>query len=174
MEHLTADLLTLVSLEEGDRIPFAMQETLVYPLLQEAADSVEPAARKKNITLSLNCPADLKAVLYGPFIIQGAINLLDNGVKYSPEGSKVRLEATAQAGELVIAVRDKGIGIAPRHLKRIFERFYRVDPARSRSHGGAGLGLAIVRHIASIHRGVAEAESHAGEGSIFRIRIPLK
>ncbi|MDR2536122.1 MAG: PAS domain-containing protein [Treponema sp.] len=174
MEQLTSDLLTLVSLEEGDDFSQAMKETSVYPLLQEALDAVEPSARQKQITFSLACPERLKAVLYGPFIVQGLINLLDNGIKYSYEQSKIGVFADIQDGELVIEVRDKGIGIPPNHLERIFERFYRVDPARSRSQGGSGLGLAIVRHIALVHRGSVEAESHAGEGSVFRIRLPCQ
>jgi two-component system phosphate regulon sensor histidine kinase PhoR len=75
--------------------------------------------------------------------------------------------------ELVIEVKDEGIGIPAEHLDRIFERFYRVDRARSREAGGTGLGLAIVRHICLLHGGRAEAESHAGEGSVFRLRLPL-
>jgi signal transduction histidine kinase len=82
----------------------------------------------------------------------------------------VSLEAERQEGDLVIAVRDEGIGIPAEHLDRIFERFYRVD--RNRDPGGTGLGLAIVRHIALLHRGAVEVESHAGEGSVFRLRIP--
>ena len=177
MEQLTSDLLTLVSLEEGDDFSQSLQETLVYPLLQEALDAVEPSARQKQITFSLACPERLKAVVYGPFIVQGLINLLDNGIKYSYEQSKIEVFADIQdrdPPELVIEVRDKGIGIPPNHLERIFERFYRADPARSRSQGGSGLGLAIVRHIALVHRGSVEAESHAGEGSVFRIRLPCQ
>lgn len=179
MENLTTDLLSLVSLEEGGIFPFDMKETLIYPLLQEALCAVEPSAQKKDINVSLQCPPELSAVLYGQFIIQAVINLLDNAVKYSPEGSQVWVEASsippgaADPSELVIAVRDQGIGIPPNHLGRIFERFYRVDRARSRDQGGTGLGLAIVRHIAMVHRGTASAESHAGEGSVFRIHIPL-
>jgi two-component system phosphate regulon sensor histidine kinase PhoR len=176
MENLTTDLLSLVSLEEEGNFPFAMQETLVYPLLKEAFAAVELTAQKQDIRIFLQCPPELKAVLYGPFIIQGVINLLDNGIKYSSPGSRVWLEAAVQGDtnqELVISVRDEGIGIPAKHLGRIFERFYRVDRARSRSQGGTGLGLAIVRHIALVHQGVAEAESHAGEGSVFRIRIPM-
>ncbi|MDR0568309.1 MAG: PAS domain-containing sensor histidine kinase [Spirochaetaceae bacterium] len=172
MEHLTADMLSLVTLEEGEDFSGAMLETSVYPLLQDAAASVEPAARRKNIAISVNCPAELKAVLYGPLIVQGVINLLDNAVKYSPPESEVQLTAEAQNGELTISVRDRGIGISAKHLPRIFERFYRADKSRSRSLGGAGLGLAIVRHIAAVHKGTATAESHAGEGSVFKIRIP--
>ncbi|MDR0525626.1 MAG: PAS domain-containing protein [Spirochaetaceae bacterium] len=173
MENLSTDLLTLVSLEEGEALPFTMEETLVYPLLEEAMASAALGAGKKNITLCLNCSEELKAVMYGPFILQGVINLLDNGIKYSPAGGTVRLGAEILGDELVISVADKGIGIPAKHLSRIFERFYRVDGSRHRDQPGTGLGLAIVRHIAEIHQGTASAESHAGEGSVFRIRIPL-
>lgn len=174
MERLTADMLKLAGIEEGEDFADAMTDTAVAPLLAEAAAAVEPGSARKSIVLAVACPPELTARLYGPLIVQGVVNLLDNAVKYSPEGSQVRLSAEAQAGDLVITVRDEGAGIAAKHLPRLFERFYRVDPARSRAHGGAGLGLAIVRHIAEAHQGTASAESHAGEGSAFNIRIPLK
>jgi signal transduction histidine kinase len=99
--------------------------------------------------------------------------LIENGIKYSPSKSKIRVSAFIKDDELIFEVRDKGIGIPAEHIERIFERFYRVDKARSRSAGGTGLGLSIVRHISLLHKGKAEAESQAGEGSTFRIRIPL-
>jgi two-component system phosphate regulon sensor histidine kinase PhoR len=174
MEALTGDLLCLVSLEEDGAPALAMPETLIRPLLAEALSAAELPARDKRITLSLECPADLAADLHGPLMSRGVINLLDNAVKYSPPGSAVRVAAAPEAGDLVITVRDQGVGIPAKHLPRIFERFYRVDAGRSRGQGGVGLGLAIVRHIARVHQGEAEAESHAGEGSVFTIRIPLK
>jgi two-component system phosphate regulon sensor histidine kinase PhoR len=100
------------------------------------------------------------------------VNLLDNAVKYSPPSSKISLEAEEREGELVVSVKDRGIGIPAEHLDRIFERFYRVDRSRGQDPGGTGLGLAIVRHIALIHRGTVEVESHAGEGSLFSLRLP--
>ncbi|MCL1957995.1 MAG: ATP-binding protein, partial [Spirochaetes bacterium] len=111
--------------------------------------------------------------LYGSFIIQALINLIENGIKYSSSKSKIWVNAFTENDELVFEVRDKGIGISPEHQERIFERFYRVDKARSRSAGGTGLGLSIVRHISLLHKGKAEVESRAGEGSTFRIRIPI-
>jgi two-component system phosphate regulon sensor histidine kinase PhoR len=124
--------------------------------------------------LSLDCPPDLSAWVNGSLLIQALINLLDNTFKYAPAGSTVRLAARAAGKELLIEVGDEGPGIPAGHLERIFERFYRVDRDRSRETGGTGLGLAIVRHIALLHRGRAEAESHTGEGSVFRIRLPLE
>jgi len=133
---------------------------------------VEPQAKRKQIEIIVNCSKDLKANLHGSFIIQALINLIDNGIKYSPPKSKLWVNAFIEDAQLVLEVKDKGIGIPAEHLARIFERFYRVDRARSRDAGGTGLGLSIVRHIAMLHKGKVEAESHAGEGSVFRIRIP--
>ena len=172
MENLTNDLLTLVSLEDESSSRPSMEETLLAPLIAEAADMVEIAARKKDITVKISCPPDLGAKMYGPFIIQALVNLLDNGIKYSDSGSCVKVNAFLQENQLIIEVKDKGIGIPAEHMGRLFERFYRVDRARSREAGGTGLGLAIVRHIALLHNGSVEVESHAGEGSVFRLRLP--
>ncbi len=105
-------------------------------------------------------------------------NLLDNAVKYSEEGSTVRLrvvadEAAGASGVVRIEVADDGIGIPPRDRERIFERFYRVDKARTRDTGGTGLGLAIVRHVVTNHRGEITVASREGEGSTFTITLPL-
>jgi two-component system phosphate regulon sensor histidine kinase PhoR len=171
MENLTNDLLALVSLEdEGGPRP-EMKETDIQTLLEEAVQPVKNAAEKKNIALSVTCPRNLSASLNGPLIVQALINLLDNGIKYSPRDSKLFLEASSDSGELRFIVKDQGAGIPPEHLDRIFERFYRVDRSRSQDPGGTGLGLAIVRHIALLHQGTVEVESHAGEGSTFRLRI---
>jgi two-component system phosphate regulon sensor histidine kinase PhoR len=172
MENLTDDLLILADLENnaGSR---DMEELRVAPLIEEAVASVEPQAKRKQIEIITECADKLKADLHGSFIIQALINLIDNGIKYSPPKSKLWVSAFIESAQLVFEVRDKGIGIPAEHLERIFERFYRVDRARSREAGGTGLGLSIVRHIAMLHKGKAEAESHAGEGSVFRIKIPL-
>ena len=180
MENLTNDLLILASLENNESKLYDMEEYSVSSLIGEAVSAAESLSSKKQIEIIVNCPKDLKAKLYGSLIIQGLINLLDNGIKYSQEKSKLWISAClaydsehAKNNELIFEVRDKGIGIPAEHLERIFERFYRVDRARSREAGGTGLGLSIVRHIALLHKGKAEVESHAGEGSVFRIRIPI-
>jgi len=172
MENLTNDLLILADLENGSKNVRDLEELSVAQLIGEAVSSVEVQARRKKIEIKTDCPVDLKYSLYGSFIVQALINLIDNAIKYSPPESKVWITAQNTNGELVLQVRDKGIGIPSEHLERIFERFYRVDRSRSREAGGTGLGLSIVRHIALIHKGKAEAESHAGEGSVFRIIIP--
>jgi two-component system phosphate regulon sensor histidine kinase PhoR len=170
MENLTNDLLSLVSLEDQERARPGMEETNVGQLLEEAADSVRFRAGEKNIRLEIRRPSELSATLNGTLIVQALVNLLDNAIKYSPPSSGVSLEAKRSGEELVISVKDEGAGIPAEHLDRIFERFYRVS--RSQDPGGTGLGLAIVRHIALLHRGTVEVESHAGEGSVFRIKIP--
>ncbi len=100
------------------------------------------------------------------------INLVDNAVQHSAAEQTVRVEALRTEDEVVIRVRDHGCGISPDHLPRIFERFYRVDAARSRKLGGTGLGLAIVKHIAQAHGGYAAVQSAVGQGSTFSIHLP--
>jgi two-component system sensor histidine kinase SenX3 len=99
-------------------------------------------------------------------------NLLDNAIKYSEDESAVQLSVREDGGSVQISVADHGIGIPARDLERIFERFYRVDRARSRETGGTGLGLAIVRHVAGNHGGDVRVESREGEGSTFTLRLP--
>ncbi|MDR1986378.1 MAG: hypothetical protein LBP88_05325 [Treponema sp.] len=172
MENLINDLLTLVRLEdEGSPRP-GMEAQDVGFLLEEAFKAITLQAKKKNISLSAHCPPGLTAQVYGSFIIQAIINLLDNAVKYSPPFSEAGARVFTAGTELVIQVWDRGIGIPREHLERVFERFYRVNRARSREAGGTGLGLSIVRHIALMHQGRVEVESHAGEGSVFSLILP--
>jgi two-component system phosphate regulon sensor histidine kinase PhoR len=174
MENLTTDLLSLAALEDSEGSRPDMVKQRIRGLLEEAADSVAFPAREKKTRISVDCPPELSAKVHGSLIVQAVINLLDNAVKYTPPESKAVVRAALSGGELVIEVEDNGPGIPPEHLERIFERFYRIDRARSREAEGTWLGLAIVRHIALIHRGTAEAESRAGEGSLFRIRFPAE
>ena len=172
MENLIQDLLSLASLEDGGGGRSDKEEQELAPLFAEALSSVEIQAKKKQINIITDCPAELSGKVYGSYIIQALINLLDNAIKYSPENSRVEARAFRQENELALEVKDRGIGIPAEHHERIFERFYRVDKARSRDAGGTGLGLSIVRHIALLHGGRVEVESHAGEGSVFRLRLP--
>jgi two-component system phosphate regulon sensor histidine kinase PhoR len=115
----------------------------------------------------------LKAAIDPDMIEQALINLVDNAVKYSPGGSAVTIDAGIVDQEIRIRVRDQGIGIPQKHLPRLFERFYRVDKARSRKMGGTGLGLSIVKHIVQAHGGRVSVESIQGEGSTFTLHLPL-
>ena len=105
---------------------------------------------------------------------QAVVNLLDNAIKYSDENKSITITGATDAarGDVTISVADQGIGIPGEHLERIFERFYRVDKARSRKLGGTGLGLSIVKHIVSAHNGSVSVESVVGKGSTFTIRLP--
>ena len=175
MENITADLLTLVSLEDKDTVRPPMEENALSPLIEEAVKIVSTAARKKNIDIDVSCPPEISLHLYDSLFIQAMFNLLENAVKYSDSGSRIKVNANVEGDHLIIEVKDKGIGIPAVHLDRIFERFYRVDKSRRKTEGsetGTGLGLSIVRHIAMLHHGTVEVESHAGEGSVFRLRLP--
>ena len=114
----------------------------------------------------------LRAIINAPLLEQAVVNLLDNAINYSKAGSTVWIEAAHDGSELLIAVRDQGVGIPQQHLPRLFERFYRVDKARSRDHGGTGLGLAIVKHIALVHGGRVSVTSAVGKGSTFTLQLP--
>jgi two-component system, OmpR family, phosphate regulon sensor histidine kinase PhoR len=173
MENLTNDLLILADLEDNTVNNRDFEELKIALLIKEAVSSLETRADKKQIEIIVDCKEDLSAKLYGSFIIQALINLIENGIKYSPSKSKIWVSAFTENDELLFEVRDKGMGIPQEHHERIFERFYRVDKARSRLAGSTGLGLSIVRHIALLHKGKAEMESRVGEGSTFRIRIPI-
>ena len=107
-----------------------------------------------------------------PLLEQAVVNLVDNAVKYSAEGSAIEVALDEAPDEIVISVSDQGPGVPRDHLPRLFERFYRVDKARSRDLGGTGLGLAIVKHIAQAHGGRVSVDSRVGEGSTFRIHLP--
>jgi len=177
MENLTNDLLTLVSLENEDTIRPEMKETLLFPIITLAVSTVENAAQKKSISIEAICAEDLSIKLHESLIIQALINLLDNAIKYSGKGSSILINVLSEEKQVIIEVKDKGIGIPIEHIDRIFERFYRVDHSRPRNAGsnetgGTGLGLSIVRHIAILHNGTVEAQSHVGEGSVFKLILP--
>jgi two-component system phosphate regulon sensor histidine kinase PhoR len=173
MDNLTSDLLTLVSLENPDSERPPLEEAVLGSIINEAVDMVAVAAAEKNISISVSCPPELKVQAYSSLLVQAIVNLLDNGIKYSGKDSLIDVLAFKKGEQLIIEVKDKGIGIPAEHIDRIFERFYRADRSRSREAGGTGLGLSIVRHIALLHRGNVEAESHTGEGSTFRLKLPL-
>ena len=166
------DLLELSRIEAGE-LP-ARDPVPVHVVLAEAVDRVLPAADLAGVSVELRDP-DHALVVSGDRrqLTSAVYNLLENGVKYSDKGSSVLVSADTDGAAATISVRDEGFGIAERDLERIFERFYRVDRARSRETGGTGLGLAIVRHVAANHAGEVTVRSHEGEGSTFAFRLPL-
>ena len=173
LEALVEDILTFSRIErETEREGAVLVEGSVRDVLQSAIQACELGAKAKNIKLELSCAEDMLAKIEARLLEQALLNLLDNAVKYSDEESVVRVEAGQTDSETVIRVTDQGCGIEKRHLPRLFERFYRVDKARSREKGGTGLGLAIVKHIAQAHGGRVEVESLPGKGSTFTLRLP--
>jgi two-component system phosphate regulon sensor histidine kinase PhoR len=167
------DLLSLSRLEEGgQRRALLFEKMALRPVLEAAVELASVRAEQKKAKVELSCPDDVEAKINAPLLEQAVINLVDNAVKYSDEGSKVQIDVHQQDTDIAIDVKDSGCGIPEEHLTRIFERFYVVDKSRSRKLGGTGLGLAIVKHIASVHGGQVTVASTPGQGSTFTIRLP--
>jgi len=166
------DLLALSRIEQSEGSGTLPMETRpLLAILEAAAEDCRPRANERSIQLDVTCLPDLTATVNGPLLEQAVINLVDNAIKYSEPGKTVWLSASRDGGGL-IRVRDEGCGIAAEHLPRLFERFYRVDKARSRQQGGTGLGLAIVKHIVQAHGGTVAVESTPGVGTTFTLRLP--
>jgi two-component system phosphate regulon sensor histidine kinase PhoR len=169
------DLLTLARLEQPEDAPGAG----LYPvglsrIIDEVIERQKPAAQRRSIELNSECSDRLEVLTRGDLLVEAISNLVSNAIRYGPESSSVQIEAAMQDenGMIRIAVTDQGPGIQARHVPRLFERFYRVDKARSRAEGGTGLGLAIVKHIALVHGGMVRVETEAGTGSTFLLDIP--
>lgn len=175
---IVEDMLMLAQLERPDvRESLAVDHTCVSPIIDSVVSVLGPEAEAKRITLEQEAPDDLCAMINQPLVEQALTNLVANAIRYSPPGTMVSIHASRANGVLIgdhvaIEVSDQGPGIAEEHLNRIFERFYRVDKARSRERGGTGLGLAIVKHIMNLHGGRVEVESRLGNGSVFRLVLP--
>ncbi len=174
LDAIITDLLLLSRIERGNEDQRI--ETDAEPLvqvLQVARETCEKKAQDKSVEIVVDCACDLVAKINAPLLEQAVINLIDNAIKYSDAGATVRVAAMQEQSSAVIRVMDNGRGIAANHLPRLFERFYRVDKARSRELGGTGLGLAIVKHIMTAHQGCVQVESTVGRGSTFTLRFPL-
>ena len=173
LESLVNDLLMLARLEN-----VGLQEVFVEldleHLFEDVLDSVREQADGQGIVLSVKVDGAARYVMSEARALTYVIrNLVENGIKYTGRGGRVALHAdVAETGELRIGVSDTGVGIAKQHLGRIFERFYRVDPGRSRDMGGTGLGLAIVKHFATALGGSVEVASEPGHGSVFTLLVP--
>jgi two-component system sensor histidine kinase SenX3 len=166
------DLLELSRIEADEEA--RRDDVPVHLMIAEAVDRVRPAAEQQGISIEVEEPPKRLAVGGDRRqLVSATYNLLENGVKYSDRGSKVEVRARTDGRWVDIEVEDHGIGIPRRDLERVFERFYRVDRARSRETGGTGLGLAIVRHVAGNHAGDVRVESTEGEGSTFTLRLPV-
>ncbi|NWF85511.1 MAG: HAMP domain-containing protein, partial [Bryobacteraceae bacterium] len=176
--RLTADLLTLSRIElKSQRFQFASY--YVNQLLQDCVDSLRPVAEKKEISLRfLPGPPETEVFCDSEAVHQIMSNLLDNAIKYTPEGGTItvstRPSAQGNPGLLDVCVTDTGMGIPQEDLPRLFERFYRVDKARSRELGGTGLGLAIVKHLSRAMGGDVGVESVINQGSTFYFSLPTR
>jgi two-component system phosphate regulon sensor histidine kinase PhoR len=173
LNALIEDLLALAKIEqEAEREQILLAPSPILHVIEGAVQACEQQATEKNIRIDFTCPDSLVANINPPLLEQALINLIVNAVKYSEEGKTVNIVAENSGKEIIISVRDEGRGIEEKHLPHLFERFYRVDKARSRKLGGTGLGLAIVKHIMQAHDGKAAVESTPGKGSIFSLHLP--
>ena len=173
LEAIIEDLLTLSRIEQdAERQEVALEEGSLREVLEAAVQDCQAKAEARDTAVTLVCDEALGARINRALLEQAVVNLIDNAIKYGEPGSPVSVEAHEIEEEIVIRVRDRGPGIDPEHLPRLFERFYRADKARSRKQGGTGLGLAIVKHIVQAHGGRVTVESTRGQGSVFAIHLP--
>jgi two-component system phosphate regulon sensor histidine kinase PhoR len=172
MNRLTEDLLALASVESPD-YKLSLQPARASALVKDAIDSLGGIVVDSGIKLQFGGAPDALVMADPDAMTQVFGNLIENSLKYAKEGKRIRVGAKLVASEIQFTVEDFGPGIASDHLERIFERFYRVDKARSRESGGTGLGLAIVKHIVQAHGGRVWAESELGNGASFHFTLPL-
>jgi two-component system, OmpR family, sensor histidine kinase SenX3 len=173
LTFLVQDLITLTRIQSSEPVADAKPVDL-DAVVTEAIDRCRMKANKHGITLTSGGDQGLKVLGDEDMLVTALRNLIENAVAYSPERTRV-VVSTQRSGKKTaeISVADQGIGIPERDLERIFERFYRVDPARSRVTGGTGLGLAIVKHVTAAHRGKVTVWSKEGAGSTFTLRLPV-
>ncbi len=172
LARITEDLLTLSRIEQK-RQQFEFDSHPVSALLSDAIDLMAPIASKNRILLEMSPLDDAVVSCDSEAVSQILSNLIDNAIKYTQAGGRITVGAATQEGFAEIYVRDTGIGIPPEDLPRLFERFYRVDKARSREMGGTGLGLSIVKHLVAAQNGATRVESRVNEGSTFYFTLPL-
>jgi two-component system phosphate regulon sensor histidine kinase PhoR len=173
LHAIIEDLLSLSRIEQSeDADDISLETAPLAGVLESAMNACQAGAAEREIAVTLECEAGLTAKINLLLLEQAVVNLLDNAIKYSDPGRQVSVVAHSVDGEATISVADHGVGIAQEHLSRIFERFYRVDRARSRKLGGTGLGLAIVKHIVQAHHGSVTVDSTLGVGTTFTIRLP--
>jgi two-component system sensor histidine kinase SenX3 len=168
---LVTELIALSRLQGAERLP-ELGIVEVDKVVREALDRCRLAAESANIRITVDPPSELLLNGEATLLVTALANLLGNAVTYSAPGSSVSVSRRLANGVVEIAVADRGLGIAPEHQERVFERFFRIDQTRSCSSGGTGLGLAIVKHVAAKHGGDVQLWSKPGIGSTFTLRIP--
>ena len=172
LTYLVQDLITLSRIQAAEPVPDPNPVEL-SAVLAEVLDRCRMKASARGIELAWSCDDGLAVLGDEDLLVTALRNLLENAVAYSPEKTRVMVSATRDgASSAQISIADQGIGIPERDLERIFERFYRVDPARSRATGGTGLGLAIVKHVVAAHSGKVTVWSKEGVGSTFTLHLP--
>ena len=173
LKRLIEDILLLSSIESKNNL--VTENVLLYNIFKEVYEMISYIADSKHIKIYYNFEDENVAIqAYGDYIKQLFLNLIDNAIKYTPEGGTVIINQFTRNNEITIEVIDNGVGIPKEDQDKIFQRFYRVDKARSRSVGGTGLGLAITKHIVNSLQGNISVESKLGEGSKFIVTIPTK
>jgi heavy metal sensor kinase len=172
LTHIVEGLFAISRLDAGEAAAEWVRLDLAG-LATATADQMSLLAEDKQITLNSQAPDNVWVEGDRARLRQVVVNLLDNAIKYTPAGGAITLRVTNQASQAILEVSDNGIGIPAEALPRVFERFFRVDQARSRDQGGAGLGLSIVKSICLAHHGHVEVSSEAGQGCRFRVELPL-
>lgn len=172
LSSLIDDILELSRLESGARSA-EPRPVNISEVLSKSVELLQEKAIKKNITIDLACDGNLSINSIKDHIFRAASNLIDNAINYTGDNGKVSIRCIKNDNSIEISVSDSGIGIPKESLERIFERFYRVDPGRSRESGGTGLGLSIVKHIMELHGGRVTVQSQPGKGSTFTLIFPL-
>jgi two-component system sensor histidine kinase SenX3 len=172
LTELVQEIINLSRLQDSD--PLQIAEPLsVGELISEAVDQCQTTSEARKIRLSVSEHTDVKVFGDRDQLLMAIHNLIENAINYSPENTNVSISTSTEADIVTISVADQGIGIPESDLERIFERFYRVDPARSRETGGTGLGLSIVKHVAAKHGGEIKVWSSQNVGSTFAFRLPI-
>jgi two-component system, OmpR family, phosphate regulon sensor histidine kinase PhoR len=173
LARLTDDLLKLSKMD-ADRLELEVRPVGVSQLVESCLETSQHRAAEKNIRISVNIAENLPEIAGDRRLLAEVLqNLLDNATQYTPPGGQILVSAETDDGEVIFTVSDTGIGIPQADQPRIFERFYRVDAARSREVGGTGLGLAIAKHLVEVHGGRIWVESEVGQGSQFHFSVPL-
>ena len=173
LSGIITDLLTLTQMDSKDTA--IRRETLDFTALcEDSIHALRPAAEKAHLRLRCDIAPGVSLSGDASKLGQAVYNLIDNAIKYTPEGGTVSVTLTADAREAMLQVQDTGIGIPQEDVQHIFDRFYRVDKARSRATGGTGLGLSIVRQMVQLHGGDITVDSNPGKGSVFTVILPVR
>ena len=169
---LVEQLLALSELEARGREEIAREKVNLVAVAQHVAETVRGRAEKRNVRVTIDMPKNAIALADPDGVERAIINLVDNAIKYGNEGGEVKITGVRDGSTVKVTVSDDGPGIEAAHLPRLFERFYRIDPGRSRQHGGAGLGLSIVRHLVESMDGSIDVSSDLGKGARFEVTLP--